>query len=322
MTQEFQLVQLRAFATVARLGSFSKAAEQLSYSSPAVYLQVRSLEKSLGLPLIHRSGQVMALTPQGERLLETVDEILARADDLVQFSKGMTSASVEIGTGHHSEIIVPHMAAYLDSQTSYSVDLQTMSRGGLAQGLTKGTLDLVIGGSVARRLYEEHGDRHALTLARWTRDEWVFVGRTAHQMNERRLIGGIEQPSRVFLPESSTKAQWLLDSRLMPDFEVPPHVTMMPATLAILSAVANGLGTALLPLSRAESAIQHGEMVILRRFGRDGHVPIYVVHRRADRLSPAARNFVAFLAMTKRQRTLPEPPQLFPLRRTVRRNEA
>lgn len=68
------LVTLR---TVARLGSFSRAAEELGYTQPAMSLHVHALERQVGTPLLIRDGRKRLLTPAGETLLRHAHHILA-----------------------------------------------------------------------------------------------------------------------------------------------------------------------------------------------------------------------------------------------------
>ncbi|HBH36756.1 MAG TPA: LysR family transcriptional regulator, partial [Curvibacter sp.] len=61
--------QLRVFSEVARQLSFSKAAQQLHLSPPAVTMQVKELEGHVGMPLFERKGRQIALTTAGEYML-------------------------------------------------------------------------------------------------------------------------------------------------------------------------------------------------------------------------------------------------------------
>ena len=70
MTMSVSPVHLRTLHEIARLGSFSRAAESLHLSQPAVSLHVRQLEDGLGLPLLERMGRRAALTRAGAVLLE------------------------------------------------------------------------------------------------------------------------------------------------------------------------------------------------------------------------------------------------------------
>ena len=68
--------QLRAFATLARLGSFTRAAAELCLTQSAVSHSIRSLENSLGCRLLDRLGKTVTLTHEGEHLLVHADKIL------------------------------------------------------------------------------------------------------------------------------------------------------------------------------------------------------------------------------------------------------
>ncbi len=75
--------QLRAFCTVVERRSFSQAAERLGVTQPAVSLQVRALEKRLGLQLLDRSGRRVEPTEAGVRLYRGAQRLLSLEEDLV-----------------------------------------------------------------------------------------------------------------------------------------------------------------------------------------------------------------------------------------------
>lgn len=62
--------QLNTFITIAKVESFSKAAELLGYSQSAVTVQIRLLEEELGTRLFDRLGKSISLTARGQRFLE------------------------------------------------------------------------------------------------------------------------------------------------------------------------------------------------------------------------------------------------------------
>ena len=72
------LRKLEIFVAVARLGSFSRAAESLHMAQPAVSIAVRKLEDSLGLALFDRSARRATLTAEGQRLLVHAEDVLNR----------------------------------------------------------------------------------------------------------------------------------------------------------------------------------------------------------------------------------------------------
>src|SRR5574340_931079 len=76
------LRQLRVFEAVARNLSFSRAAEELHLSQPAVSMQVRGIEAILGMPLTEQIGRKIYLTDAGREVLHASQAITARLDDL------------------------------------------------------------------------------------------------------------------------------------------------------------------------------------------------------------------------------------------------
>lgn len=93
------LHQLRIFATVARLGSFSRAAEALRISQPSVSIQVADLERSLGVDLFERQGRGVRLTEAGRVLEDYARRILALAEEArnaVEVAKGGDVAAFEV----------------------------------------------------------------------------------------------------------------------------------------------------------------------------------------------------------------------------------
>ena len=93
--------QLAAFCAVVERRSFSQAAEQLGVTQPAVSLQIRSLEKRLGLQLLDRSGRRVEPTEAGHRLYRSAQRLLALEEQLLQElgeeAEGELSGRLEIG---------------------------------------------------------------------------------------------------------------------------------------------------------------------------------------------------------------------------------
>src|SRR6476646_8953514 len=93
--------QLAAFCAVVERRSFSQAAEQLGVTQPAVSLQIRSLEKRLGLQLLDRSGRRVEPTEAGRRLYRSAQRLLALEEQLLaelgEEVEGELTGKLEIG---------------------------------------------------------------------------------------------------------------------------------------------------------------------------------------------------------------------------------
>lgn len=95
-----EIYQIRAFVTVARVGSLTKAAEALSLTQPAVTAQIKALEQSLGVALFDRSGGRLTLAKAGEILLPTAESLLvlgAQFKAEAQQLQGSLQGQIELG---------------------------------------------------------------------------------------------------------------------------------------------------------------------------------------------------------------------------------
>ena len=105
--RDLKLNQLQTFAEVIALGSFSAAAERLHLSQPAVSLQVRELEKHLGVRLIERVGKRATATAAGEELVghaKKIGEAVAEAVNGMAAHASGALGRVRIGTGATASI--------------------------------------------------------------------------------------------------------------------------------------------------------------------------------------------------------------------------
>src|ERR1700712_3782871 len=93
--------RLRVLREVAARGSFSAAAEQLSYTQSAVSQQIAALEREAGSRLVERSARGVTLTDAGRALVSHADAILARLADAeaeLQDIAGLRSGRVRLGS--------------------------------------------------------------------------------------------------------------------------------------------------------------------------------------------------------------------------------
>ena len=96
------LEALRGFTAVCRHGSFTKAANSLFLTQPAVSQQVKALEDELGMKLIEKQGQRIRLTYAGEVVRASAEEVFARLDQMVEVVddiKGLRKGRLSVAAG-------------------------------------------------------------------------------------------------------------------------------------------------------------------------------------------------------------------------------
>ena len=141
------LQQLRTFRTVARRRSFTRAAQELHLSQPAVSRQVEALEASLGASLFSRQGRRVALTEAGRRLLdyaERILELVARAEralaELHQLEAGRLTVAASTTPGGY--LRPPVLAAFQERHPGLEARLTVHPSAEVEQLVLSGQADL------------------------------------------------------------------------------------------------------------------------------------------------------------------------------------
>lgn len=95
------IVNLETLCWIARLGSFTAAAEHLNTTQPAISKRVKDLEDALGVSVFHRQGRRMELTIQGRDLVRRAQPLLTRLKDVVVFRDNLSAATgvIRMGVG-------------------------------------------------------------------------------------------------------------------------------------------------------------------------------------------------------------------------------
>ena len=119
--------QLKAFHAVAVHGSFTKAAERLFLTQPAISDQVRKLEERYGVLLFHRNKRSVRLTDLGERLLSITQRLFvveAQAQELLQDSRALQTGSLILAVDAPVHVL-PQIARFCERYPGISVKIET-----------------------------------------------------------------------------------------------------------------------------------------------------------------------------------------------------
>lgn len=176
-----QLVQLRAFEAVARLGSLTAAAEHLSYTEPAVHLQLAALAKAVGGKLFTRVRRGMVLTPLGESLLPFAVEALRSIDSLAveaAHHRAVNDRVVRVGVGRSTgSYLFPHLVAAVNARDpSITLESTLMPVGDLYRSLSRGEVDIVYASGLReqRGVVPDLGPQDIVTVP-FRRYHWILV---------------------------------------------------------------------------------------------------------------------------------------------------
>jgi DNA-binding transcriptional LysR family regulator len=160
------LRQLKIFEAVARHLSFSRAAEELHLTQPAVSMQVQALEELAGLPLTEQAGKKVRLTAAGEevaRQARRIAEQLREAGEALAALKGVESGKLKIGVVSTAKYFAPALLAeFRRRHPGVDIELTVNNRGAIVRNLAENGIDLAIMGTppsefeTVAKIFAEH----------------------------------------------------------------------------------------------------------------------------------------------------------------------
>lgn len=175
------LVQLRHLIALAASGSFSRSAEALFLTQPALSRSIRALEEEMGQPLFDRIGRRSELTPFGREVLERARQIVFEADELAASGRQMRegragSLRVGLGSGPGAMLMTPLLLETARSRPAMRLTVSRGSTDRLVQGLRERELDALV---VDARSLVPAPDLRVVTLSEM---RGVFMCRKGHPL--------------------------------------------------------------------------------------------------------------------------------------------
>ena len=177
--------QLRFFNAVARHLSFTKAAEDMHVSAPAVTMQIKDLEAEIGMPLFERQGRKVSLTTTGEYMLVYSRRMLALlkdAEDAAARLQRIETGNLTIGLVGTTTYFIPALLnQFLKEHEGIEVKMMVGNRSELVQWLQNSEVDIAIMGRAPEELPTRAEPFAANPL--------VFVAAPEHHMGD--ISGGL-----------------------------------------------------------------------------------------------------------------------------------
>ncbi len=286
------LRQLKVFESVARHLNYTRAAEELFLTQPAVSMQVKQLEESLGVALFEQLGKRIHLTEAGREVLayaRTVTQQLDELESVLNRIKGLSGGKLRISVATTANYFIPTLLGTFSRRyPEMTVSLDVTNREALLRQLSENTVDLVIMGQPPSSLDVE--------ADAFMENPLVIVAPPGHPLAHQKKIPLKRLQEEVFLvrePGSGTRSAM---ERFFAEREIHLKTGMeVGSNEAIKQSVQAGLGLGLLSRATIEQELELKRLVVLDV----AEFPImrhwYVVHRRGKRLSAVAEVFKDFM---------------------------
>lgn len=292
------LRQLQVFRAVCDSRSYSRAAEEMALTQPAVSLQIRQLEELVGQPLFEYVGKKLYLTEAAEALKRASADIFGRLESLdMQLSdlQGSLQGQLNLAVESSAKYFVPHLfAAFKRQHPDVSLHLAVVNRAQVIKRLADNRDDLVIMSLVPQDM--------ALEFLPFLNNPIIAVAPPNHPLcSARELTLKDLEPYPLLIREPGSGTRKACEEYFQQKRAHFAQTLEVASLDAQRECVVAGLGLALLPRHAVSLELATG---LLRELPVE-ELPLYrswcVVHARGKRLSPVAQAFLAFIRAERAQ---------------------
>jgi len=286
------LRQLKVFEAVARNLNYSRAAQELHLSQPAVSMQMKQLEGSAGMPLFEQAGKKIFLTEAGREMqhyARSVTQQLKEAAEALTELKDGSRGRLQLTIISTAKYFAPKFVAkFCRLHPGVTLKLDVCNRATLLQRLARNETDLVIMGHPPQGL--------DITLQPFAPNPHVIVAAPEHALARARRIALKRIAGETFLLREPGSGTRLLMERVFAKHGLAVNASMeIGSDETIKQAVMAGMGIGFLSSHTVQLELQAKRLVTLDVAGFPIVRNWYVVHRTDKRLSPIARAFKEFV---------------------------
>lgn len=256
--KHFTFRQLRAFEVIARHGNFSRAAEEMFLTQPALSIQMKKIADDIGLPLFDTSGRKVRLTEAGEalRILSAeVADSLARFEQMVDHLKGLTRGRLRLAGVTSAEYFLPRLLGpFCAAHPGIEVQLLVANREEVLDRLRRGDDDLSVFG--------QPPDDMAVESAVFLENPLVVVAPDGHRLTGRPVPLSELAAGPLLMRERGSGTRMAVE-RLLGERGLTARVRMeLGSTEAIKQAVLGGLGLAVVPRLALATSVGLTELTV------------------------------------------------------------
>ena len=288
-----ELTQLEFFLAVVQEGSFSKAAERVYRTQPAVSIAVRRLEEEVGAPLFERSQKTPVLTEAGELIYDYAKRMLALRDqarNVVTELRALERGRVRIGANESTSLyLLPHLILdYREQHPNVKVEIYRH----VSERLPLEVLDRNV--DFALLAFEPvDSDLEAFPILR---DELVLIMQPEHGLAKRDSVTVEELGDQPFLAHNVKTASRFKVIEVFAQHHTPLNITLELATVETIKRfVQLKIGLAFVPRMCVQEELERGTLATVPVKGLTYHRTIWVTHRRQMTFSHAAAAFLKVL---------------------------
>ncbi len=286
------LRQIRIFDSVSRYQSHTRAAEKLHMTQPAVSMQMKQLEKNLGIDLFERHGKILSLSSAGYELREYSKSILQTYNNMIGFAEkikgcqtGHLAVSVATTANHFTSRI---LSSFSKKFPKVKVSLDVTNRQNILQQLQNYEPDVVIMGEPPKGL--------GLKSEKFMPNPLVIIAPPDHPLGKRKNLKLKDLKGEKFVVREKGSGTREAIERHFKEMGVCCATTLeMSSNEAIKHTVSAGFGLGIVSFHTIELELKNNDIIILDidTFPLQRHW--HLVTRTGKSMSPVAEAFRDYL---------------------------
>jgi len=286
------LRQLEVFEAIARLGSFTRAAEELFLTQPTVSMQMKKLGDTVGLPLFEQVGKKIYLTDAGRELHKTCRGIFdhfANFEMTVADLKGLKRGKLRLAVVTTAKYFAPRLLGpFCDMYPGIEVSLKVSNRERVLERLAENQDDLYILGQPPEEL--------DAVAEPFLENPLVVLAPAGHPLAGVARIPLKRIAAEPFLVREPGSGTRIAVERLFAEHDLQLNVRMeLGSNEAIKQAIVGGLGVSVLSRHTLALDAPMGQLTILDVEGFPIERNWYVVYPAGKQPSVVARTFLDYL---------------------------
>ncbi|MDT4896291.1 MAG: hypothetical protein QOH25_1368 [Acidobacteriota bacterium] len=281
--------QLEVLIAVAGERGFSRAADKLYRTQPAISQAIRRLEEEVGEPLFDRSSKDGTLTASGQVLLKYAQQIINLRRDAklaVKELKDLQRGKVTLGANEYTVMyLLPVISVYRVRHPHIKIEVKRDLASRIPAEVLKRDIEI---GIVSFRPNDP-----ALQNVAVATDELALIVAPGHPLAGKKIVSVRELGVESFIAHNVRSPYREKVVQTFEKHRTPLNISMeLPTLEAIKRFVEQGIGVALVPRLAAQAEIERGQVIALTVREMRLERKLYLIYRKGAKLSHAARAFL------------------------------
>lgn len=252
---------LEVFLTVAEMKNFSRAADELHMTQPAVSQYIRAFEEEIGTRLLERTNKYVRLNKAGQIVYHHGKEIVGTYTTMQHLVDDLTnkaSGSLAIGASYtFGEYILPHVIAKM--KVIYPNIHPSITIGNTAKiAHLVGTHQLDIG------IVEGHFDEQQLVTEEFAVDKMVIVASKGHPLTQKEQVEASDLEKEAWIVREQGSGTREATDKVFKLLKIEPaHIMHFSSTQLIKESVEVGLGVSLISQWAIQKELKNGDLTMI-----------------------------------------------------------